>query len=134
MCLHVNHQATDKLFNSGKEFVIGYKVVVKSLFNGALRSTFFEHEWLPGVNKSDTRRRYGPAKGPHIDNAIHVYVSRKVAIEKYLVERNSHYRVLPVKCYIKDLIGVQLGCTNRPEEMAFRKVYLSKQAYANALK
>lgn len=146
MCLYVDRAAGENLLASGKQYITAYKVLKRTneyapgtnFSVSILSSPVYHLEWRSGLNKSKTRRPHGLAKGNRVYAAIHVYAQKKVACDRYCITEGndkSRFVVIPVRCYLKDLIGVQTRTDNSQiDELAFRKVYLSKRAYAKALK
>jgi hypothetical protein len=139
MCLFANEKKTLKARKARKGFCIRYKVlrarIDSSLFQLqshkptiiGLISPFYHKVWKPGWNKSNAR--FNKNKIPYrINTGIHVYVSSTTA--KSIAGYNSEDQIfIPVKCYVKDLLGV-----DGEGEEAYQKVFLEKKDFEKIVK
>lgn len=80
---------------SGK--LICYKVL--SFFRERFQSIHFEHTWHEGVNNSDIEAE--SLDKHNVFHGIHVFLNNIDAIK----ELDSTWRVIPVTCYLSDLIA-----------------------------
>lgn len=136
MCLtsigkHVRKFLVD---NAGKEYVTCYKVVrckdaVKKILIGPVRA--YPYSYKPGINQAydsynSPVKKFGSRYNTRsIDFGIHVYTSRKKA-QRYT--SGAHF-VVPVKCKLKDLLGINL----LDKHAVFTKVELSQRNYNRAM-
>ena len=127
MCLYYDEKATrkfrEKCKRGGKTFVKFYKVVHYDYYGkGEIRSIVYNHRWSGGWNYANKI----PVKiktliiDSNIHEGIHVYTTRKEAREHTYGCR----RILPAKCYIKDLIGKDSEYKKRA---VFTKVWVDKK-------
>jgi len=139
MCLIVDHQKTaETKQNTQDEFVTRYKVV---RVNGKQITSLYycDYVWQEGENIARNLEVPHPhyIHADYIHAGIHVYVTELVAerLAAWYQSRDSTttYAVMPVKCYIKDLIAVSrleayqehvLVAQERTE--AYTKVYVDK--------
>lgn len=109
MCLTINKEKTEELRNSKQKFVTRYKLLRKE--DDKYKSFFYHNfTWKQGYNKACPDTETPPTPYTIYGGVIHVFISR-VAAEKFLYFRTgivipSYVRIIPVQCYIKDLVAV----------------------------
>jgi hypothetical protein len=115
----------DGIITKKEDFFWGYKIVYNQ--DGKLYSRYYSnYEWLVGRNKA-----IGAIKDKHekeIEYGIHVY-TEKYARWLYDGHNEKDSRLIKVKCYWKDLLGM-----DDTSELAFEQVYLSQEEYDLAAK
>lgn len=118
---------------NGKTKVTCYKVV---WFSGdELRGPYNYFVYKPGWNKMNATERYLGLTLPlvfgEIGPGLHVCLSEQKAVESHVychgAKFDGHY-VVPVTCYINDLIGV-----NDDNEAVFKRFFMSKKNYDKAI-
>jgi len=130
MCLIYDKEETEELKEkykrNRKTFIKGYKVVRRE--DSEVRSTHFYHYWNAGWNRADRNsyKNQTLSNLAYLYNGIHVYATRQRARETQR-RYGSYYYVLPVRCYIKDLIGVSIPLHR---SMVFTKVWVDKAELA----
>jgi len=127
MCLTYSKEGTRKFrekYKKGKKtFAIFYKIVYCN--SSGIYSGVFHHTWKAGWNYADKTpyKNKSLGDGRAINNGIHVYTTKTEAMEtngNSISYCGDH--VLPVKCYMKDLIGKDGGY----KEAVFTKVWVDK--------
>jgi hypothetical protein len=112
MCLYNDYDKAVKFVEKqkklGKKYIWAWKVV-----NANNYSPLFIHQWKVGENKSNSRY-IGLSKQKNIHHGFHVYLCRDQA-RKWI---NEWEKIIKVKCYIKDLIGISI----LDKEAVFSKV------------
>ena len=126
MCMISIKESFDKFLakHSGQEFIWAYKVLLKVGDN--LHSPHQKtHQWKPGWKISDSRARSGrQAADKTINRGIFVYLENP---HNWWVSADQ--RVVRVKCYLSDLLGV----TSIQHVGVFRRAYLPQSQYDIAL-
>ena len=134
MCLSYDRSATEKLIEdckkSGDKYIVCYKTIL--YFAGTITSQFYPHKWTSGWNyaRDDFGNSLDP-KNDYItkDTSLNLGYTRLTIEEGIHVFRNkpmgyptNNVYVLPVRCYLKDILGsnIYLG------EATFRKVWVDK--------
>jgi hypothetical protein len=131
MCTLRDEKITKQFIKDNPDYVYAYKVLIQD--NDCLTSCFIKnYKWKCGENTSDIPKY---VEETHINIAIHVCLKLDTAVSwassiKYY-HANSNLRIVKVKCYTEDLLGVEhpsLGAA------AYTKVYLDEEEYSNAMK
>jgi len=124
MCLVNDPKEVRRLIKNGKcgkyglrEYIIGYKVVIKH--KNYIKSMYKQYGWIPGWNISDSLKTKPCYKDCFIYQGIHVYLSLEKA--QNCVRKNR--KLMPVKCYISDLIGAN------STEAVFSQVYVQPHIF-----
>lgn len=140
MCLIVNKVETKELLADPRKTFKCYKVVTKytmaytkRVIKKGLQSRFYDkYKWKPGKHVSTSKRKQPCLRDcEEINRSFHVYTSLDAARYHLLGDSlgdSGTYTILEMLCKKADLIGVE-GNT-----AAFTKVYVTKAAYARALK
>jgi len=117
MCLD-NCQKNVKNFlryNKGKKYIWCYKEV--DVYNDLVLTPFQKTKIKKaGWFKSDNTLKYPSFINGFIHNGIHVYTKSII----YIIEPKYY---LKVKCYVKDLIGINYY----KDEMVFQKIFIPSQ-------
>ncbi len=132
MCLIYNSEETEKLKQKCKKnkktFIICYKMVRWNSILSHIQSWLFYHVWNGGWNHAHEKpyKREELKNDEHIECGIHVYTTKKFAIRMKRGYSNfDGYTILPVKCYIKDLIGIDYR--QDVKNAVFTKVWVDKK-------
>jgi len=129
MCLEVDEDKTKTLKESTEKCFTRYKVVKAFVWHTtfSFHSMFYNHVWFTGWNYA--RGVIATWTPKQLYTAIHVYVSeadaKKIASEYNAYPKSCEWGtvvVMPVKCYIEDLIAV--GDGNGMETEGYKRVYL----------
>jgi hypothetical protein len=132
MCLSINKLETKELLADPRKTFKCYKVVMRYAVGKqkyALQSKFYcKYKWKVGEHVSTSKRKQPCLREcEEINRGIHVYTSLDAA-RSHVICGSTVYTVLEVLCKKTDLIGVE------GDTAAFTKVYVTKVAYARALK
>jgi len=109
-----------------------YKILDK--IKGNLESPYYPMPYQPGWNKSNRKMVDISDKNINcmfVSRGIHVYRNKREAgrkAAKLTVFYNNNYVVVPVTCYLKDLVAM-----GKYSEAVFMKVFLKKTDHDNAI-
>ncbi len=126
MCLSYSEEQTSLLIErfkkNKKTFVIYYKTVKYNHHLKCVNSTIYNHKWRGGWNYADkTPYKEEQLKSRQmLEYGIHVFTTKEKAMDCQCTTIDS---LLPVKCYIKDLVGVSHKYMH---EALFTKVWVDK--------
>ena len=135
MCLEYSKFATDKLLKSCKKskktYIICYKVLHKCPTGRIISPVYKPYTWKGGWNygkygnyvkiKKPYKVFYKVSRTNYIDAGIHVYTTKAEAKNSWWYYGENDTIIIPVKCYLKDIIG----CSEN-KEAVFAKVWVNK--------
>src|SRR4051812_25674330 len=109
MCLLNNQVLVEKFLKENKGSIVQYKILM--LRDGKLVSPAYSLcKWKPGYFRMDEKYSKEQLKISRTRNAIHegIHVNRTKNAAKNLCESWGCYShiIVPVTCYVKDLIGI----------------------------
>ncbi len=127
-------------------FIYAYKVVKVFHDEKAINRIISQYnyfQWKPGFNKARGVEDYifkeirGKGR-TNVYNGIHVFLTLKEAERftgSYAYDLDYKFKVIKVKCLMKDFVaaGTRFSHQRVTKEAVFKKVYLSKKEYKNAL-
>ena len=134
MCLIYSKEETDSLIEKCKEnkktFITYYKVVQWNCVLRHTQSYLYHHVWSGGWNHANIKhyKREKLKDDDYIEYGIHVYIAKQDAIDMknyWNCDNTNAYTILPVKCYIKDIVGV--GYRLHGKDAVFTKVWVDKK-------
>ena len=139
MCLVYDKKETEKLIakckKNKKTFVKCYKIVRWNSLLSYVQSYLYNHVWEGGWNHATGVALYKQRElidEERMQYGIHVYTTKKNVITKKCGYNGLYgFCILPVKCYIKDIIGVSTPFRYLEKEIfqeaVFTKVWVDKK-------
>lgn len=98
-----------------------------------LISPYMKMCYLPGENWAVGCER-GISQDEKVSEGIHVYAERAEALQHWHYDNRA---VVPIQCRVEDLRGAQRsssGDSTKPQQLVFRKVVITPQDYAKAIR